>query len=413
MMTFLYLLICLIVAGFFAGLETGLLASNRMVLQEKAARKVIYARAAEYLLDKPQRLLGTTLIGHNIANVTGAVILTNYFGRLGLRGVAWIGIVVMTFVFVVFDDLIPKSFYRRHADGITVRLTPLLLCFYWLFLPLYVVLTGFVHVLMFVTGHHKANRAELSSRRDLRFLIHLAGQEVGLSGEDQKIIQDILDFREQSAREVMIPLHRLPVINVRQSTEDAARVAVETGLRFIPVCRYRTDDMIGYVDSSDLLWAEEQKLDNVVRSAVFYPETRPIPDLLLDMNRRQLDVIFLSDEYGAVAGMITPSQIIGEVVHYVPETGEREETVQRLASGHYVAAGDTDLEDISHELGIQLRSGYNRTIGGYLCERMGVIPSSGATWREGGYSFRVADRDDRHVKEVEITRVRAGRAPPG
>ena len=405
-MEFVYILACVVIAGFFAGLETGLLASNRMVLQEKKSRGVLYARTAEYLLTKPQRLLGTTLIGHNIANVSAAVILTNYFDQLGLRNLAWIGIVVMTFIFVVFDDLIPKSFYRRHADGVTVRLTPLLLLCYWLFLPLYLILNAIVHVLMVVTGQHRARRTELSSRRDLRFLVHLAGQEVGLDGDDQKMIQDILDFREQGAREVMIPFHRLPVINVGQSLEDAARLAVETGARFLPVARYRTDNMIGYVDSSELLWTDKVSLEDLVHEAVFYPETCVIPDLLVDMNSKNLEVVFLSDEYGGIAGMITPSQIIGEVVHYDPETGPSEETLQRLEPGRYLVHGTTDLEDVSHEIGVPFRSGYNKTVGGYLSERLGRIPAIGAIYTEGGFVFRVTDGDARHVKEVEITRVR-------
>jgi CBS domain containing-hemolysin-like protein len=397
---------CLIAAGFFAGLETGLLASDRVVLQQKRENGVLYARAAEYLLSKPQRLLGTTLIGHNIFNVTAAVILTNYFDQLGLRQIAWIGVVFMTFVFVVFDDLIPKSFYRRHADGLTVRMTPLLFLFYLLFLPLYLILNTVVQLILFVTGQYHARREEVRSRSDLRFLVHMAGQEVGLSGEDQKIIEEILDFREQSAREVMIPFHKLPVVNVTQTAQDVARLAVETGSRFIPVSRYRTDNMIGYVDSIGLLWSGEQSLENLARKAVFYPETSLIPDLLLDMNRRALHVAFLSDEYGGIAGMITPSQIIGDIVHFVPEQGRLDLQVDRLGPGHFRVDGETDLEDLSHVVGLVLRSSYNRTIGGYICERLGVIPDEGARYEEGGYVFTVAERDDRRIRRVEIERKR-------
>ena len=84
-MIFLYLLICTISAGFFAGLETGLLSANRMLIQEKKRRGVFKARCAEFLLIKPERLLATTLVGTNIANVTGSVLLTNFFVQMNLR----------------------------------------------------------------------------------------------------------------------------------------------------------------------------------------------------------------------------------------------------------------------------------------------------------------------------------------
>jgi len=404
----LELLGCLLASGFFAGLETGVLAANRMVLQEKRRRGVLYARAAEYLVGRPARLLGVTLIGTNFANVAAAVILTDYFDSLGWSRFAWAGVLGLTLVFVVLADLIPKSFFRRHADGLTVSLTPLLVAFYFLLIPLYAVLNVIVHAIMLATGQHRGGREEVRSRRDLRFLVHLAGQEVGLSRDDQRIIEDILDFREQSAREVMTPFHQVPVVTYGQSVPEVARLAVDTGSRFLPVARIRTDNLVGYIDTAELLWRPDARLDALLHECAFYPETSALADLLHDMNRRYLEVAFLADEFGGIAGMITPSQIIGDIVHYAPETGPQGPTIQRLGPGHFRLSGDTALEDVGHEIGLVLRGSYNRTIGGYLCERLGMIPQRDATYTEGGHHFRIADRDARHVKEVEITRVKEG-----
>ena len=181
---------------------------------------------------------------------------------------------------------------------------------------------------------------------------------------------------------------------------------METGSLFVPVSRYRTDNMVGYVDSTELLWAGDGNAEDLARSAVFYPETSLIPDLLLDMNRRGLEVAFLSDEYGGVAGMITPSQIVGDIVHFVPEQGRVEPQVERLGPGRFRVDGETDLEDLSHVVSLALRSSYNRTIGGYICERLGVIPEEGKRYEEGGYVFTVVESDDRRVKRVEIERKR-------
>ncbi len=399
---------CLLISGFFAGLETGLLAANRMVLQEKQRRGVLYARAAEYLLRRPARLLGVTLIGTNLANVTASVLLTDYFDTIGLGPFAWAGVLALTLVFVVFADLIPKSVLRQTADGLTVRVTPLLVALYFVLMPLYAILNVIVQGIMVLSGQQKADREEVRSRRDLRFLVHLAGQEVGLTRDDQRIIEDILDFREQSAREVMTPFHQVPVVTYGQSLPDVARLAVETGSRFLPVARTRTDDLVGYVDTAELLWRTDSTLERILREGVFYPETSALADLLLDMNRRNVDVAFLVDEFGGVAGMLTPSQIIGDIVHYIPEKGPQVSRIERIGPAHYRVAGMAGLEDLVHEMGLVLRRSYNRTIGGYLCERMGVVPPRDATYTEGGFLFRVTDRDSRRVKEVDITRVKEG-----
>ena len=161
---------------------------------------------------------------------------------------------------------------------------------------------------------------------------------------------------------------------------------------------------MGYVDSQELLSREESPLAEVMKTAVFYPEVRRIPDLLMEMNRKGLDVVFLADEYGGFAGMITPGQIVGDLVHYIPEEGVVVEEIRRVASNLYRVSGKTDLEDVSRRIGVHLRRGFNTTIGGYVSEKLGVIPEEGAVYREGGYRFRVVQTGTRHIEELEVER---------
>lgn len=411
-MTLLYLFVCLVMAGFFAGMETGLLAVNRMLIQSKCDDRVLFARTTEFLLRKPERLLGTTLIGHNIANVTGAVLVTNYFESIGREQYTWIGIIATTLVFLVFDDFIPKSFLRQHANTIAARLSPMLVLFYCIFFVPYLVLNTLVKVLLVVTGMHRAHREELRTRRDLRFLVNLTGKEAGLPTADQRIIEDILHFRDQIAREVMIPFYKLPVLTAHQELVDVVRISVENGQRFLPVSRHRTDNMIGYIDTSELIATSTQTVEQALREAEYYPETIRLPDLLLDMNRRRIEVAFLVDEYGAIAGMITPNQIVADVVHYTPEDGSFEADIERVQPGKYRVDGETDLEDLCHELGTTLSASVNSTVGGFLCERLGCIPDLGATYDEAGYRFSVVDRTSRAVRTVEIDHIHRSHHQP-
>ncbi|MBN1686530.1 MAG: HlyC/CorC family transporter [Spirochaetales bacterium] len=402
-MIFLYLFICLICAAFFAGMETGLLNVNRMLMQEKKEKGVLFARSVEFLLTKPERLLGTTLIGNNIANVSAAVLLTNHFESLGYESYAWIGILVMTFVFLIFNEFIPKSFLRTYANSVAARLAPFLVVLYVVFLPVYVVLNNIVKVILFFSGRHKASREELRTKRDLRFIVSLTGKEAGLPAEDQRMIEDILHFRDQIGREVMIPFHELPVLNENQNIIDAVKLAMETHYRFIPVSRNRTDNMIGYVDTNELLWKDGEQVKTVMHKARFYPETRRIPDMLFDMNRNEEEVAFLVDEYGGVAGMLTPSQIVADIVHFTPEEGTIDDDIVRQETGEYVVDGSTDLEDLSHVLGIHFKRSYASTIGGYLSEQIGIIPEENTEYREGGYVFRIDTTTERRVERVTVT----------
>jgi CBS domain containing-hemolysin-like protein len=297
---------------------------------------------------------------------------------------------------------VPKSFLRSHADDLAVKASPVLLVFYIVFLPVHLILNGVVKAILYLTGHHVSRREELKSKRDVRFLINLVSKEVGLPQPDMQVIEDIFDFRDQVAHEVMIPFHQLTAASVQQEFSQAARLSHESGQRFLPIYQGRIDNVVGYVDSQDLVFQRGASLREVMKKAAFYPEILRIPDLLLEMNRNALDVVFLADEYGGFSGMITPGQIVGELVHYIPEEGSMEEEITKLGPGRFRMAGRTDLEDVIREAGIPLKRGINSTIGGYICEMLGIIPELGTVFKESGYAFTVTKRDDRHIEELEV-----------
>ena len=100
--------------------------------------------------------------------------------------------------------------------------------------------------------------------------------------------------------------------------------------------------------------------------------------------------------------MVTPNEIIGDLLPFNPEEDQSGEIIERDQEGNLVVTGAVDLEDLSHELGVALQKGYNSTIGGYLCEKLGVIPEVGARYTEGGYLFVVLNRDERQIRRVVI-----------
>jgi magnesium and cobalt transporter len=212
----------------------------------------------------------------------------------------------------------------------------------------------------------------------------------------------------------MIPLHEYPVCASIATIEEAVEISYTNGIRFLPVFEGRADNIIGYLDVENLLRLElktktRRRIRDLMTEAVFYPDVKRIPDLLLEMNRRKIEIVFLSDEYGAVSGLITPAEIASEIVGFVPgEAFQQNEEVEILGPGHYRVAGVTDIEDLYHDTGIPLRKHNYDTVGGFVCEQLGRIPEVGAVFEHGGYRYRVLERDDRHIIKIEITREEAG-----
>jgi CBS domain containing-hemolysin-like protein len=413
-LTYLILLLCAVGSAFFAGLETGLLAADQLTLYLKKEKGIVYARAADFLLLRPERLLGTTLIGTNICIVTAAILVASTLRESGFESTAWLGSLALSVFLLVVAEIIPKSFFRRRADSIAVRLAPILVVFHFLFLPLAIILNGIVKAILLFSGGRTTRSKLPQSRDDLRLLVRLGSRESGLGRSEHRVFEDIFDFRTTLAREVMIPMHEYPVCASTSTIEEAVQISYASGIRFLPVFEGRADNIIGYLNVESLLQLElkaksRRRIRDLMTEAVFYPDVKRIPDLLLEMNRRKLEVVFLSDEYGAVSGLITPAEIAAEIVGIVPgEVFQQTEDIEIVGPGHYILAGVTDIEDLYHDTGISLRNLNSDTVGGYICEQLGRIPEIGAVFEYGVYRFEVLERDDRHIIKIEVTKEDTG-----
>ncbi len=402
-MTLLIVIVCIIAAAFFAGLETGLVSANQFTLYAAREKHVLYARAADFLLLKPERLLSTTLIGTNVAVVTATVLLSRYLRETGVGWAAWAGSAGLALVMLVTSEIIPKSFFRQNADTIAVRLAPALVVFYFLFFPLAAVLNAVVKILLLATGQLRSTKQRLDSKHSLRTLVRLGSREAGIPLEDQRIIEDIFDFQDTMAREVMVHIHRTLACPSSMGVEEIARRAIAADVRFVPIYEQRLDNLAGYIDVEETLTARSLSVPALLHEPIFFPDTKRIPELYMDMSRSGHRVVFLANEYGRISGIITPAEIVAEIIGRRPgsrQAGLRD--IVRDPDGNYVLSGLTDVQDFHNETGITLTAGPYDTVGGFLLSRFGRIPDTGESFSIQGATFVVLDRDDVHIKRVRV-----------
>lgn len=396
---------CILCAGFFAGMETGLVASNQMKIYTEREKGKIYARAAYFLLHKPDRLLATTLIGTNLVVVTATLLLILLVRSSPLPACSeWFAVFGLTLVILIFSEIFPKSFFRNHADTVTLRFAPALVFFYVLFLPVSVALNAVVRSILFVFGKHRHVKKTPRSREDLRMLLKLRARELSLSALDQRLIDGLFDFPDTRAREVMIPLNRTPVVDLKTPLSEVVRIAGEAQARFIPVYAHRSDNIIGYVDIEDFLCrGKERDLKFFLKEAFFYPETKRIPGLLMEMNGKNQDLVFLCDEYGMISGISTADEIIADIFGHIPgEEAEGEEDIRSVGHERFIAFGTADVDDVVRRTGVAIEKGAYDTIGGFLCDKLGEIPKIGTVYAGKGALFRILERDKRQIKKIEI-----------
>lgn len=403
-MTAIVVAACTLAAAIFSGLETGLISANQFSLYAAREKRILYARAADFLLLKPERLLSTTLIGTNIAVVTATIILSRTLRESGLPWAAWVGSTALAVMMLVVAEIIPKSFFRQNADTISVRLAPLLVLFYYILFPVALVLNTIVKVLLFLSGQLRPTTSELDSRHSLRTLVRLGSREAGIPLEDQRVVEDIFDFQDTMAREVMVHIHRTVACAADMPVERIAELALASDVRFVPIYQHRLDNLVGYIDLEKLVTADVLDLDALIAAPVFYPDTKRIPDLFVEMSSRDLDVVFLANEYGRVSGIITPTEIVAEIVGSRPGSrSSRTREIEPQSDGSFVVSGVTDVEDFRHITGIRLESGPYDTVGGFMLARLGHIPVIGESVDSNGAVFKVTECDDVHVKKLRVT----------
>ena len=397
---------CLIIASFFAGIETGLLSADKLNIYSNKEHGKSWAKAADFLLKKPERLLGTTLVGTNAAVVTSAVVLNNYLRINYSSGAAFSGSLILTVIYLLFSEIIPKTFFKRYSDTITVRLAAFLLFFYYIFIPFTFLLNILVKVLMFLLGQKSIDEKLPRSRDDFRLLMHLSSRESGLGYDDYRTIDDILDFSMTLASEAMIPLHKYPLFHIDTKPLYIIKAAGEMNQRFFPCYEMRTDNIIGYIDVQDFIFSGNKSIKQILHDPVFYPEVKPLPDLLNSMVERNLDVVFLCDEYGGISGMVTHLQISSEIIGAIPgDLHTVREDIIRIDKNSFIAAGSTDLEYFSHVINLKIKKGSNETLGGYICEKMGIIPEIGKVFVEDRIKYTILDGDNLSISSIKVEKI--------
>jgi CBS domain containing-hemolysin-like protein len=406
MTSILAIIACIICAGFFSGAETAFVSCSRIRMRHLAKRLDRSAQTAERLLAKPERIVATTLVGTNLFIVLGVVMAAAYAGALlqnyeGLGGL--VATLVMTPIILIFSEAIPKAYFYRHADIITLRIGGVLRFFSYLFSPLVMVSTFFPRKLVTLMGS-KSPKIPFVTRDELRFLMRESGRLGVLEKHEQDMIHHIFKFRETAVKSVMVPLVEVDAIEVSDKVADALKVIGEEGHSRLPIYEERIDNIIACVNVGDLLGrSPNTPIRKLMEPVLVVPETKSIADLLLDLKARGEHLAVVVDEYGGVSGIVTLEDLFEEIVGEIED--EHDEPEVELPEGEPEGAiieGSRDLDRLNEELELALPEGDYETVAGFIMSLTGRIPSRGEKIRCEGISFEILESTDRAIQKIKV-----------
>ena len=406
MIPFLFILIgCLVLLeAFFSGSEMALISCDRTKIRHLAGEGVKGARVAERLLQRPDRLLATTLVGTNLCVVISATAATLLCLFLLGEGRQYYATLLLTPLVLLFGEMVPRAYFRQHADRLAPLLAPPLYFCLHLFAPLTAVVHRASASLLTPFKIAPSERDPYITREELKFLVQEDRHQADLDTGERRMIHKIIDFGETTVQEVMIPLIEVVAVPASATVAEAVAVVSEHQFSRIPVFEERIDQIVGIVHAFDLLSAgPETPLAPLIRPAVYVPETKLVADLFQEMRRGRFHMAVVVDEYGGVVGIVTIEDLLEEIVGEIEdEYDEEPPPLKRLPDGSYLVDARLEVERLREELGIQLPEGEYETLGGFLLHLFQKIPDTGEEVQYRGMRFVVAASDRRSIVKVRI-----------
>jgi len=400
------MVVALITEGFFSGSEIGVVSADRMKLRQDAAKGSRGAQLALRMLEKPEWLLSTTLVGTNISVVTNTTVATALMITLFGADYSWLAVVLVAPLIWVFGEIVPKSVFQQKADEITPQAIYALKFFSFLFYPILVIFSFLTRMLTKLIGEKKSNIFTL--RQQIISMSHMSepGGEVG-SGHG-KMIRRMFHFSETPSTRVMVPLIDVVGVEKGATCGDAVRIAAESAHRNLVVYDKRIVNIVGMVHSLELLGVEpESPLDSFLRPVRFVGGTKNVQQLLQELRKTDEGLAVVVDEYGSARGIVTAEDIMEEIVLEMQDEFDRDKgfvpKVEKLGERDYVVSGRIELEQLKEKLGISIRKGAYQTLAGYLLEKSHEVPAEGTVVESHDIKYTISKRTDTVIEEVRIT----------
>jgi CBS domain containing-hemolysin-like protein len=416
-------LLLVLVNSFFVVAEYALVRSRRARLEAMVEENLRGARLALRQTERIGDYLATCQVGITMASIAiGALgepgiahLFEHAFGHTVSRGLAVAVSVVIAYVLIisaqsVVGEIVPKLYTIQHAEGLARRIARPLEFFRRLFIPFIVLLNWASNSILRALGTDPNAETEGGTPEELKRLIAQSSSGGQLDVGEASMLTGVFHLHEQEARNVMTPIPAVVTVDLIETVQAALRRCVSTGHSRLVVTEDENQDRVkGIVHVNQLvkkLMSEgpETQFEDLVRPAPLVPETKPLDDLLADLQRERTELAIVIDEYGRTAGIVTIEDIIEEVVGEISdETDPAGGAIRRLANGDWFVRGHvavSDLEDYGLELPVDTDA-YN-SVGGFVFAELGRLPKRGDTISADGYSIRVESVRQNRVEAVRI-----------
>ena len=407
--------VIVLVNGFFVIAEYGLRQSRRPRLEEMAEDGNEKAQLALKILDNQADYSSAVQLGITACSVllgfVGAFVFAEFIAmHMGINylivmGLSWLALVIMQ---VVLGELVPRTWAIRDEEHALMAAVYPLVCIRYLFYPVVWLTHNFSQLVRKVLGIKKPEADIARSEDELRAIVTASAEKGEIDDIESNIIDNVFDFADTVAREIMIPRQDMYCMFTDDSLEETLNLITETRHTRYPLCEEEKDNVIGYVHITDLFRVLKRDtkvidLKAIMRPIVIVPEALPVAKIMEIMQAKHVQIVLVADEYGGTAGLITMEDVVEELVgdfDTEQEAKEPDEIVEH-ENGYCEFDGMVLLDDITEMLNVNFEDAEEDTIGGYVFGVLGRKPELGDCVEIDNYAFTVTDVEGFRVLRVD------------
>ncbi|MFD6392047.1 hemolysin family protein [Nocardia sp. NPDC055029] len=368
--------------GVFAGVDSALNTVSRARLDDMVREERPGAARLRKIVDDRPRYVNLMVLLRILCEITATVLLAAATLELWTAGTALlVAAAVMVVVSYVVIGVGPRTLGRQHAYSIALGAA----------VPLQIigaVLSPVSRLLILlgnaITPGKGFRNGPFASEIELREVVDMARERGVVADDERRMIQSVFELGDTVARAVMVPRTEMVWIEADKTASQAMSLAVRSGHSRIPVVGENVDDVLGVVYLKDLVpYADRSRkvtVREVMRPAVFIPDSKPLDDLLDEMQRRRNHMALLVDEYGGIAGLVTIEDVLEEIVGEIADEYDTDETppVEDLGDGRYRVSARLSVEDLGELYGFDIEDSDVDTVGGLLAHELGRVPLPGS-----------------------------------
>lgn len=401
------LLVCLFLEGFFSGSELALVVADKFRLKNRAEKGDVEAKMTRNLLSEPRRFFSTTLFGTNTCVVTASTFLTYYI--ISNYGDDYSALtLLLSPIILVFGEVLPKSVYQHHADFLAGRVGTILVWISYVFYPFVWGLSKFTELLLGGVAKATGMEPRLSREELALMLSSKEAMDSDIRPEERLMVRRVLELSDAEVKSVMIPIAELEMLPLAADTEASLAVFDKTGLSKIPVFEHRSHNIVGVIDSSDCIFAPENRpLKDIVKDVIYVPEGMPLHELYETLQDAGQEAAVVVDEYGGATGLVTLEDLLEEIIGEIKDEYDLEKQLFKIAgTDEYMVRGRMNIEDANEHLKLGIPGGDYQTVAGYVLGLFGYIPKAGESVSDKNWRYTVKNATPRAIIDVEVKRCR-------